>query len=235
MKPFLVAAVTIVLTVALVLFLDRQYPGVLSNDDNQIDLIWKLAVLGALTGSLMVGLRRERLGAIARSLLVWVILGLALVAGYSFKDELAPVWRRMAGSLSPAEPVSVSPGVVTLRASTGGQFRAAADVAQGGGAWQRVVFLVDTGASDVALSRDDAKRLGIDVGRLTYNIPYRTANGTGMGARVRLDRVRLGDITVEGVAGSVVQGDLDQSLLGMSFLRRLSGFEIRGDEMVLRE
>jgi aspartyl protease family protein len=47
--------------------------------------------------------------------------------------------------------------------------------------------------------------------------------------------VRIGDVVVDNVAGSVVSGRLDQSLLGMSFLRRLSGFEFRGNEMVLRQ
>jgi aspartyl protease family protein len=51
---------------------------------------------------------------------------------------------------------------------------------------------------------------------------------------VRLDRVQIGDIAVDNVSGSVVSGRLEQSLLGMSFLRRLSGFEIRGDELILR-
>jgi aspartyl protease family protein len=234
MKSLVLAAVAAALTVALVLLLEQRYPGALRNEDNQISLIWSGVVLVSLIGSLTLALRRERLGSVARSLILWLGLGLALVAGYSFRDELAPVYRRVVGNLLPAEPVAVSPGVVALRAGSGGHFRAAADIAQGGGAWQRVTFLVDTGASDVALTRDDARRLGIDVERLTYNIPYRTANGTSLGARVRLDRVRLGDIVVEGVAGSVVQGELDQSLLGMSFLRRLSGFEIRGDEMILK-
>jgi len=235
MKPHLLFGVLLALTVALVLFLEAQYPGTLADEDNRIDLVWKGVVLVALLASLVTMLRRERLGPVLRGALLWVGLGLLLVLGYSFKDDLAPLTRRITGSLLPAEPVSLSPGVVSLRASSGGHFRAAAELARGGGAWQRVTFLVDTGASDVALTRDDARRLGIDVDRLTYNVPYRTANGTSFGARIRIDRLRIGDITVEGVAGSVMQGELSQSLLGMSFLRRLSGFEFRGSEMILRQ
>jgi aspartyl protease family protein len=52
---------------------------------------------------------------------------------------------------------------------------------------------------------------------------------------VRLDRVRVGEVVVDDVAGSVVSGQLDQSLLGMSFLRRLSAFEFRGNDMILRQ
>lgn len=235
MKTLLLFGGLLALTVALVLFLEARYPGTLADDDNQIDLVWKGVVLVALLGSLATILQRERLGPVLRGGILWVGIGLLLVIGYSFKDEFAPLTRRVTGNLMPAEAISLSPGVVSLRASSGGHFRVAAEIAQAGGPWQRVTFLVDTGASDVALTREDARRLGIDVERLAFNVPYRTANGTSLGARVRLDRLRIGDIVVDGVAGSVMLGGLDQSLLGMSFLRRLSGFEFRGTELILRQ
>jgi len=133
----------------------------------------------------------------------------------------------------PSQAVTIAPGTVALRSSSGGHFLALAEVAVADKA-ARVRFLVDTGASDVALTRDDAKRLGLDLDRLRFDVPYSTANGTSMGARVRLNRIVIGDIAVDNVSGSVVSGQLEQSLLGMSFLRRLSGFEIRGEEMILR-
>ncbi|MDF2766218.1 MAG: hypothetical protein K0S81_3212 [Rhodospirillales bacterium] len=235
MRPFLLAAILGALTVALVLFLNAQFPGVLSREENQAELIQKVVVLTALVGSLAVSLQHERLGSVLRSMLVWVVLGLVLVTGYSFKDELEPLWQRVAGNLVPAQPVSLGPGVTALRAANDGHFHVVAEVTVGGIPGQRVRFMVDTGASDVALTREDAERLGIDVERLRFNIPYSTANGTSFGAHVRLDRVRIGDVVVDNVAGSVVSGRLDQSLLGMSFLRRLSGFEFRGNEMVLRQ
>jgi aspartyl protease family protein len=234
MRPFLFAAILVGLTVALVLFLDSQFPGVLSREENRAELIQKVVVLAALAGSLAVSLQHERLGSVLRSMLVWVVIGLVLVTGYSFKDELEPLWQRVAGNLVPAQPVSLGPGVTALRAANDGHFHVLAEVAAGGKPGQRVRFMVDTGASDVALTREDAERLGIDLERLRFNIPYSTANGTSFGAHVRLDRVRIGDVVVDDVAGSVVSGRLDQSLLGMSFLRRLSAFEFRGNEMVLR-
>lgn len=235
MRPFLLAVILVGLTVVLVLFLDAQFPGVLSREENQAELIQKVVVLAGLVGSLAVSLQHERLGSVLRSLLVWVVLGLVLVTGYSFKDELEPLWQRVAGNLVPAQPVSLGPGVTALRAANDGHFHVLAEVTAGGIPGQRVRFMVDTGASDVALTREDAERLGIDVERLRFNIPYSTANGTSFGAHVRLDRVRIGDVVVDNVAGSVVSGRLDQSLLGMSFLRRLSGFEFRGNELVLRQ
>jgi aspartyl protease family protein len=235
MKPLLPAAVLAALTVAAALFLDALFPGVLSREENRIELVRNVAVLAGVVGSLAVSLRYERLSSVARSILAWVLVGLVLVTGYSFKDELEPVWQRVAGNLVPAQPVSLGAGVTALRAANDGHFHTLAEVTVANNPSRRVRFMVDTGASDVALTREDAERLGIDVERLRFNIPYRTANGTSFGARVRLDRVRIGEVVVDNVAGSVVSGELDQSLLGMSFLRRLSAFEFRGNEMVLRQ
>jgi aspartyl protease family protein len=231
MKPgfAIVIAVALTLLVALVLYLDAQYPGTLGERDNQIDLVWKLTILVALSASLLVALRSERFSYVVRSLLVWTGLGLLLVVGYSYREELEPVFRRVGGNLFPAEPRIVSPGTVALRAGTGRHFRAFAEMNG-----QRVQVLIDTGASDVALTKDDARRIGLDPDTLSYTIPYRTANGTSFGAPVRIASIKIGDIIVDDVPGHVAAGDLGQSLLGMSFLRRLSSFEVRGDEMVLR-
>lgn len=231
MKPGFAIAIGLVFTaiVGLVFYLDSRYPGTLGNPDSQIELVSRLAIVALLVSSLILALRSERIGYVMRSLLVWLGLGLALLVGYSYWEDIAPVASRVGANLFPGEPRVVAPGTVALRADTGRHFRAVAEVNG-----QRVQFMVDTGASDVALTRDDARRIGIDPDRLTYNLPYRTANGTSFGAAVRIDRIRIGDITIDDVAASVAQGDLGQSLLGMSFLRRLSGYEVRGDEMILR-
>lgn len=231
MKPgsAIVLAVALTLLVALVVYLDAQYPGTLGERDNQIDLVWKLTVLVTATASLVLALRSERLSSIARSALVWVALGLALVVGYSYREELEPVIRRVGGNVFPSEPRIVAPGTVALRTGTGRHFRAVAEMNG-----ERVQVLVDTGASDVALTKEDARRIGIDPATLSYTIPYRTANGTSFGAPVRIGSIKIGDIVVDDVQGHVAAGELGQSLLGMSFLRRLSSFEVRGDGMILR-
>lgn len=228
-RGFALAAVLgLALIAGLVAFLNAQYPGSLGDRDAQIYLVSRLIIASVLMASLIVMLRSQGLGYVLRSLLVWGGLGVVLVVGYSYRDEIASVANRVGGNLFPAEPRVIAPGRVTLRAGTERHFRVVADVNG-----RRVQFLVDTGASDVALTKDDARRIGIDPDRLTYDLPYRTANGTSFGAAVRIDRIRIGDIVVDDVAGHVAAGDLGQSLLGMSFLRRLSGFEVRGDEMIL--
>ena len=97
-----------------------------------------------------------------------------------------------------------------------------------------VNFLVDTGATDVFLTAGDAKRVGFNLDLLTYNQPYEMASGTVHAATVRLKEIRIGSIQARNVGGSVIPDNDKVSLLGMSFLNRLSGFEINGNTMVLK-
>lgn len=96
--------------------------------------------------------------------------------------------------------------------------------------------MVDTGATVVAMSHDDARRAGIYLTPKDYTHQVRTANGIAKVAPVTLSRVRLGDIIVRNVEGVVTEeGAMDGTLLGMSFLSRLSRFEIRSGRLILQE
>jgi aspartyl protease family protein len=98
-----------------------------------------------------------------------------------------------------------------------------------------VTMLVDTGASSVVLKPADARLAGVDVDRLTYSVPVQTANGTAYAAAVRLKRLSVGGITVDGIEALVAKpGTLGESLLGMTFLRRLRSYEFSGEFLTLR-
>lgn len=99
---------------------------------------------------------------------------------------------------------------------------------------QRLSLMVDTGASLLYLTRADAERLGIDVDRLNYAGVMGTANGNARFAPITLDRVEIGDIRVDEVDAAVVESDLPISLLGMSFLNRLSSFEVSDGQLIMR-
>lgn len=100
---------------------------------------------------------------------------------------------------------------------------------------REIHMLVDTGATTVALSRDDAESIGIMVQQLDYSGVVRTANGNARVARVMLDDLSLGDISVRDVPAVVIDAPLSVSLLGMSYLRRLSGFSIENGKLILRQ
>ncbi|MCB1475849.1 MAG: TIGR02281 family clan AA aspartic protease [Rhodobiaceae bacterium] len=99
-----------------------------------------------------------------------------------------------------------------------------------------IAVLVDTGASSIALTYEDAERIGLSPARLDYNIRVQTANGEGRAARVVLSRVSIGSVTLRDVNANVAEkGMLGVTLLGMSFLGRLSSFSVEGDRLVLKQ
>ena len=97
-----------------------------------------------------------------------------------------------------------------------------------------VNFLVDTGASLVVLGSETAERLGFDLDSLEYSGMAQTANGTAPIARVILDEIVMGDLTIGAVEAAVVKKPMATSLLGMSFLARLGSYEVRDGRLVLR-
>ena len=90
-------------------------------------------------------------------------------------------------------------------------------------------FLVDTGASAIALRESSAAKLGIHPSACDHNVKMSTANGVGKAARVQLDRVEINGITVRDVAALVVPDEsLSTNLLGMTFLSRVKWTHDRG-------
>jgi len=122
-------------------------------------------------------------------------------------------------------------GEVHVRADRQGHF--IIDAAING---RPVTMMADTGASVVVLSFEDAERLGLSPENLDFAGLARTANGVSRIAPVMLDRVRIDGITLFDVQAAVAErGALSGSLLGMSFLSKLSRFEMKGDELVLAQ
>src|SRR5262245_19852062 len=120
---------------------------------------------------------------------------------------------------------------VELRAGAHGHYHA--DALING---RRIDVLVDTGASQVALTFEDARRAGIHVGERDFNQLVRTANGVARVAPITLERVSIGDISVRDVPAWVsAPGMLATSLLGMSFLKRLKRLDMRGGTLILQD
>ena len=118
---------------------------------------------------------------------------------------------------------------VTLRAERNGHFFARAHVNG-----RPIAVLVDTGATGIALSYEDARRLGLEPRESDYTLRTRTANGLARAAPITLNEIRIGDVEVRDLRGTIAQpGALHITLLGMEFIRRLSRFELRGDELEL--
>lgn len=146
-------------------------------------------------------------------------------------QQAAPA--RAASAVAPARtPASGGGlGVVELPPGPGGHYFADVEIE---GA--RLHMLVDTGATVIALSGDDADKLGLRPAPSDFNVPVSTANGVNHAARSRLREVRIGSITLSGVEALIMpRAAGTQSLLGMSFLKRLSSFGYDSQRLVLRQ
>jgi len=117
---------------------------------------------------------------------------------------------------------------IAVRANRSGQF--ILDAAVNG---ESIRFLVDTGASVMVLSPEDARRIGFNTNTLTYSERYHTANGVANGAPVTLREFRVGSFSLYDVPATVMARPIPVSLLGMSVLSRFSGHTVEGDKLVL--
>ncbi len=98
-----------------------------------------------------------------------------------------------------------------------------------------VEFMIDTGASIIALTPRDAQRIGIDMDALSYDGRINTAGGQIKGAYITLDEVRIGRVKIKDVDAVVLPDGLTQSLLGMSFLGQLYSYEFRQNQLIIRQ
>ncbi len=191
-------------------------------------------ILGVVFGSALLG-SGIPLSHSLRNLAIWVVIVLALVTGYQYRYELQDVGHRITAGLIPGSPISTRDGEglvsVTLAKAENGHFEVRGLVNG-----KTIPFMIDTGASSIVLSANDARRAGIDPDKLTYSTPIMTANGPAKAANITIDSIEIGEIERRNMRAMVTRdGRMDGSLLGMSFLNSLSGFSVRGDRLVLTD
>jgi aspartyl protease family protein len=153
-----------------------------------------------------------------RKAMIALASAIAAVAAGQAVLTLVPGVRASSAVLPPAAAPSPSPAAVAM--GKDGHYWAQVQVNG-----QSVRMLVDTGATVVSLTAADARRVGLDPDALTYGLKVATAAGEARAARITLASVGVDGAVVRNVDALVLDRDTDASLLGMSYLRRLSGFE----------
>ena len=189
-------------------------------DGDQTARLLYFTLFGLVIGGGLILRMRGRMGELAKAAGAWVLIFVAVVFA-------AGLWADIRDETAPRQSTGEGGRVEVLRGPGGGYDL----VAEVNGAPVR--FVVDTGASDLVLSHDDAERAGVDLDGLVYTGSARTANGAVQVAEVVLDEVRLGDVVDRGVRAAVTDGDLGQSLLGMRYLERFQRVSIEGGRLVL--
>jgi aspartyl protease family protein len=172
-----------------------------------------------------------------RSIIVYAVLALFVAAitpklvEHVGQRQPAPAATAMRASAALAEPTAYSSRSVTIHPDRQGHFRVAARVDG-----RRLEFMVDTGASVIALTARDAARLGVRPLRSDYTATVATANGTLKAAPIMLDTVEVDGLSVRDVQALVLPDEaLSENLLGLSFLSRLRRFEYAGGRLLLEQ
>jgi len=185
------------------------------------------AISAVILASFLFG--QPKVKDILRGTFFWGGLALLLVAGYTYRGELVQTGYRVLGALAPGMAVSQPDGTILIVRDASGHF-----MLDGRANGARVPFLLDTGASAVVLTYDDARRAGFRDGDLSFNVPVSTANGRTLVAPVRISDLTIGEAHFPNVRAFVARdGSLETSLFGMTALDRLRSWRIEGDQLIM--
>ena len=212
----------VIIPIVLVMVLLLLLPKLSLSGGQTATLLYDIILLAMVGAGLIVHIRSNP-GQALRNIAAWVIILGILALGYSIWSGSGRIGQELNPSMG-----QVANGGISFPATLGGHYVLRVKVNG-----EPVTFVLDTGASDVILTEQDARQVGIDPDRLNYSQPYDTANGRTWGARVRLSEMSLGPIYLENVRASVIRRGLDQSLLGMSFLERLSAYQVKDNVLTL--
>jgi len=190
------------------------------NEFDTANLIY-LVVLGGAVAAWFIAANRENMGKTLQQAALWGLIFIGAIAAVGLWDDIR-------NTVRPRQTVAADQGRIELPRAPNGHYYLEAEV---NGAPIR--FVVDTGASDIVLSRDDAKAAGLHPETLNFIGQASTANGIVRTAPVRLDSLAVGGMEDRGVRAVVNSGELPESLLGMGYLERFASVHITNGKLVL--
>ena len=189
------------------------------SSDQTADAIYLSLLGGALLLSYLLA-SRINIGKMLQQMGIWVLIFMGAIA-------VIGMWPEIQRTITPRQSV-VNGTTIVLPRARDGHYYLTLDINN-----VPVEFVVDTGASQVVLTQDDAKRIGLDPSALSYLGTANTANGTVRTAAVRLDTVSLGAITDTSVRAVVNDGQMFGSLLGMTYLSNFDSITIKDGQLIL--
>lgn len=188
----------------------------------ELDNLIYLTILGAAVVGWFIAENRKGLGKVARMMIAWGLIFIGVVGAYG-------LWEDIEDELLPRQTVVEEGAAIAIPRGSDGHFFLTLQVNG-----TPVNFLVDTGATDIVLTMEDAERVGIDPDGLAFIGRARTANGEVRTAFTELEAIELGPFSNRNIPASVSEGEMPGSLLGMRYLRLFDSIEINGDQMILR-
>ncbi|MFA8442952.1 TIGR02281 family clan AA aspartic protease [Yoonia sp.] len=187
---------------------------------DQIMQLTYLVLLGAAIGGSAIIAGRSNMGKMAQQAAIWALIFVGVIGAYG-------LWEDISNDVNPRQSI-IDDSTIAAPRGNDGHYHLTLEI--NGAA---VDFVVDTGASQVVLSQQDAARIGLDPATLDYSGNANTANGVVRTAPVILDQVVLGGITDRNIPAVVNGGAMDDSLLGMTYLGLYDRIEISDGQLVL--
>lgn len=188
--------------------------------DSIASLIY-LSLLGVVVGGYFLLANRHQMGRIAQQGAIWALIFVGVAAG-------AALWDDIRGASDTRQSVFQDGDRIVARRAPDGHYRLTLGING-----TPVRFLVDTGATDMVLTMQDAQRAGLARDDLRFVGRAVTANGMVQTAPVMLETVELGGIVDRNIPAQVSGGDMPGSLLGMRYLSRFAEVTMAGDTLTL--
>ncbi len=190
------------------------------NEFDTANLVYLVLLLVVVGGAAFTGYRRN-FSQTLKQASAWVLIFVAALLGYG-------LWMDITGGTAPRQSVIAQTGQITTERRFDGHFYLTLQMDG-----HPVEFVVDTGATDVVLSKADAEAIGINLAELDYIGSAYTANGKVRTAPALVSIVTLENVEDRNLRIWVNDGDMDGSLLGMAYLRKFTKIEISQDVLTL--
>jgi aspartyl protease family protein len=203
----------------------ERFPPVSMDTQNIVIIITSL---GMILARLYGFLKNHGIVALTKQIAIWYMIFLLAIIGYAFRFEVEYIGKRTLAVIIPSYSWGNNSGELIISRSSDGHFYLDTLINN-----VKVRFMVDTGASNIALTKKDAVNLGFNLSKLNYSKTYLTANGTNAAAPLKLRTLQIGSSIFHNVEASVGKGELDISLLGMSVISLFKSFKIDKDLLTL--
>ncbi|MFD1508725.1 retropepsin-like aspartic protease family protein [Lacimonas salitolerans] len=189
--------------------------------DIQLGNLFYLILLGAAITFWFIAQNRNALGKTLQHAMVWGLIFVGVIATVG-------LWGDIRRTVMPQQSVMAGEGRIELPRAQDGHYYMTAQING-----HPTLFVVDTGATEIVLSKQDAEAAGIRPEDMIFSGRAYSANGPVATAPVRLDSLSIGPIEDRGVRAFVNDGEMRISLMGMSYLNRYSKIEITDGALVL--
>lgn len=199
-------------------------------ENNDLSQIVYLVILILIMSYGMINRKEMSLKKIVKYFLIWSLIGLIIIALYAYRFEFNNFKERISGEINPTSAQLNQQGQLIINISDDSHFYVKILINK-----KPILFMVDTGASDIVLNMQDAIKIGVNPKNLIFNRQFQTANGRVLGASIILKEVEISGIKFKDVRASVTNGEMGVNLLGMSFLRRFGKYEFYQDRLILTD